>query len=150
MKWVLSQILDTIRANQVTIIHGMTGSGKTTQVPQYILDECASDRVYCNIVVTQPRRIAAISIAKRVCSERAWTLGTVCGYQVCTLLKPLLLLFGWMMLRLMAGASCCCWWLEFCVVAYGWSFVLWLMAGVLFCGLWLELCVAAYGWSFMI
>ena len=124
MKWLLSQILDTIRVNQVTIIHGLTGSGKTTQVPQYILDECASERVYCNIVVTQPRRIAAISIAKRVCSVRAWTLGTVCGYQVCTLLKPLLLLFAWLMLRIMAGALCCGLWLELCVAAYEWSFMI--------------------------
>lgn len=74
--------MSTIESNQVTIIHGATGSGKTTQVPQYILDHYANEGRYCNIIVTQPRRIAAISIARRVCHERNWTLGTVCGYKV--------------------------------------------------------------------
>ena len=66
----------------MTIIQGSTGSGKTTQVPQYILDHYAEKGDYCNIIVTQPRRIAAMSIAKRVCQERDWSLGSVCGYQV--------------------------------------------------------------------
>ncbi|KAL9952201.1 hypothetical protein ACROYT_G039416 [Oculina patagonica] len=76
------QIVDTIESNSVTIVQGATGSGKTTQVPQYILDEYAKNQRYCNIIVTQPRRIAAISIAKRVCQERGWTLGSLVGYQV--------------------------------------------------------------------
>ena len=76
------QVVATIECNQVTVIQGSTGSGKTTQVPQYILDHYADMGKYCNIIVTQPRRIAAMSIAKRVCSERKWDLGTICGYQV--------------------------------------------------------------------
>ncbi|XP_077865739.1 ATP-dependent RNA helicase TDRD9-like [Saccoglossus kowalevskii] len=76
------QIISTIESNQVTVIQGSTGSGKTTQVPQYILDHYASENRYVNIVVTQPRRIAAISIAKRVCAERGWQLGSLVGYQV--------------------------------------------------------------------
>ena len=76
------QVILTIESNQVTIIQGSTGSGKTTQVPQYILDHYAEKGEYCNIIVTQPRRIAAMSIAKRVCQERGWPLGSVCGYQV--------------------------------------------------------------------
>lgn len=64
------------------VIQGPTGCGKTTQVPQYILDYCRESNTYCNIIVTQPRRIAAISVAKRVCVERGWALGTICGYQV--------------------------------------------------------------------
>ncbi|XP_050405391.2 ATP-dependent RNA helicase TDRD9 [Patella vulgata] len=76
------EIIATIESNQVTVIQGSTGSGKTTQVPQYLLDHYAKENRYCNIVVTQPRRIAAMSIAKRVCNERSWALGTVCGYQV--------------------------------------------------------------------
>lgn len=76
------QVLATIESNQVTVIQGSTGSGKTTQVPQYILDHYAGMGKYCNIIVTQPRRIAAMSIARRVCNERKWELGTVCGYQV--------------------------------------------------------------------
>ena len=74
--------MNTIENNQVTVIQGATGSGKTTQVAQYILDYYAKQNQYCNIIVTQPRRIAAISIARRVCQERGWELGTICGYQV--------------------------------------------------------------------
>jgi ATP-dependent RNA helicase TDRD9 len=80
MYW--QQVISMIESNQVTVVQGATGSGKTTQVPQYILDHYAKSGRYCNIIVTQPRRIAAISIARRVCSERKWQLGTVCGYQV--------------------------------------------------------------------
>lgn len=75
-------ILNMIESTRVTIIQGSTGSGKTTQVPQYILDKFASESRHCNIVVTQPRRIAAISIARRVADERGWRLGSLVGYQV--------------------------------------------------------------------
>jgi len=71
-----------VESQQVTVIEGETGCGKTTQVPQYILDYYAAQGRYCNIIVTQPRRIAAISIARRVCAERRWQLGHICGYQV--------------------------------------------------------------------
>lgn len=67
----------------MTIIKGSTGCGKTTQVPQFILDSYAQNRKHCNIIVTQPRRIAAISVAKRVAEERGWQIGTLVGYQVC-------------------------------------------------------------------
>ena len=76
------KILKTIESSQFVIIQGGTGCGKTTQVPQYILDKHMKEKTYCNIIVTQPRRIAAISVAKRVSSERNWELGKVCGYQI--------------------------------------------------------------------
>jgi len=79
---VQETVLHTIEANKVVIIQGSTGSGKTTQVAQYILDHYQQRRRYCNILVTQPRRIAAMSVAKRVCEERKWPLGTLVGYQV--------------------------------------------------------------------
>ncbi|XP_031345439.1 probable ATP-dependent RNA helicase spindle-E isoform X2 [Photinus pyralis] len=77
-----SEILSLLAVNPVVIVQGPTGCGKTTRVPQFILDECRMQDKPCKIVVTQPRRIAAISVAKRVCEERAWPLGEVCGYQV--------------------------------------------------------------------
>ncbi|CAG9830172.1 unnamed protein product [Diabrotica balteata] len=75
------KILYHIGIYNVVIIHGPTGCGKTTQVPQFILDYCRDEGKYCNIAVTQPRKIATINIAKRVCEERGWAMGTVCGYQ---------------------------------------------------------------------
>ena len=78
----MTEILETISGYPVTIIQGATGSGKTTQVPQFLLDEAARERKYCNIVITQPRKIAAMSLARRVCTERGWELGYVVGYHV--------------------------------------------------------------------
>ncbi|CAG9770070.1 unnamed protein product [Ceutorhynchus assimilis] len=77
-----SRILTRIALNQVVVIQGDTGCGKTTQVPQMIMDSLRENNEVCNIIVTQPRKIATINVAKRVCEERGWTLGTVCGYQV--------------------------------------------------------------------
>ena len=51
-------------------------------MPQIILDESARTRKLCRIVVTQPRRIAARSVAGHVCKERDWELGSICGYKV--------------------------------------------------------------------
>ena len=58
--------------------------GKTTQIPQFILDDSLSgpaDQV-ANIICTQPRRISAISVAQRVAQERAEHLGNSVGYQI--------------------------------------------------------------------
>ncbi|XP_012255284.2 probable ATP-dependent RNA helicase spindle-E [Athalia rosae] len=75
-------IVSMIETNQCVVIQGPTGCGKTTQVPQFILNACFDKKIHCNIVVTQPRRIAAISIAKRVSEERHWPVGTLVGYQI--------------------------------------------------------------------
>ena len=76
------KILRAIDINRVLIIEGATGCGKTTQVPQFIADDCAIKGKPFNIVVTQPRRIAAQSIAKRVAEERRWPFPSVVGYQI--------------------------------------------------------------------
>ncbi|NXJ92746.1 TDRD9 helicase, partial [Corythaixoides concolor] len=76
------EIVSLIESNSVVIIQGATGSGKSTQIPQYVLDYCTEKSVYCNIAVTQPRKICARSIAKWVCKERSWKLGQFVGYQV--------------------------------------------------------------------
>uniref|UniRef100_A0A8C9KK65 ATP-dependent RNA helicase A n=1 Tax=Panthera tigris altaica TaxID=74533 RepID=A0A8C9KK65_PANTA len=79
-----SEILEAISQNSVIIIRGATGCGKTTQVPQFILDDfIQNDRAAeCNIVVTQPRRISAVSVAERVAYERGEEPGKSCGYSV--------------------------------------------------------------------
>lgn len=62
---------------QVVIISGETGCGKTTQIPQFILEsEVDSIRgTVCNIICTQPRRISAMSVSERVAAERGEKLG---------------------------------------------------------------------------
>ncbi|XP_053659053.1 3'-5' RNA helicase YTHDC2-like [Anopheles marshallii] len=76
------EILKCIQQNQVIIISGNTGSGKTTQVPQYILEEAAQTNQPCRIICTQPRRISAITVSERVCYERNEQLGDTVGYQI--------------------------------------------------------------------
>nr|CAD7398713.1 unnamed protein product [Timema cristinae] len=77
-------IMEAVNDNSVVIIRGNTGCGKTTQVCQYILDDYiqSGQGAYCNIVVTQPRRISAVSVADRVATERVEQLGMSVGYSV--------------------------------------------------------------------
>uniref|UniRef100_A0AAR2JI21 ATP-dependent RNA helicase DHX29 n=1 Tax=Pygocentrus nattereri TaxID=42514 RepID=A0AAR2JI21_PYGNA len=84
------RVLETLGRHRVVVVAGETGSGKSTQIPQFILEELlagGNEARPCNIVVTQPRRISAMSLANRVSQE----LGsedapggkdTLCGYQI--------------------------------------------------------------------
>ncbi|CAN7937110.1 unnamed protein product [Ixodes hexagonus] len=78
------QIVGAIENNRVIVLTGETGSGKTTQVPQFIFEEFINrdEGASCNIVVTQPRRISAISMATRIAKERGEELGESVGFQV--------------------------------------------------------------------
>lgn len=64
------EILDQIEKQQVVIIAGDVGCGKTTQVPQYILEDANHKKTPCRIVSVQPRRISALAAAERVTLER--------------------------------------------------------------------------------
>ena len=70
-----SAIMRSIRDNPVTIITAETGAGKSTQVPQWLLEEGYQ------IVVTQPRRLAARTVALRVAEEAGSRLGDLVGYR---------------------------------------------------------------------
>jgi pre-mRNA-splicing factor ATP-dependent RNA helicase DHX38/PRP16 len=69
-----------INENKILVIVGETGSGKTTQLTQYLKEEgyCANGIIGC----TQPRRVAAVSVAKRVSEEMNVELGGEVGYSI--------------------------------------------------------------------
>ncbi|KAL1506304.1 hypothetical protein ABEB36_005693 [Hypothenemus hampei] len=77
-------ILNSIQQSQVAVVSGETGCGKSTQVPQFILDEWISqyNNKHLEIVCTQPRRISAIGVAERVADERVEKIGATVGYQI--------------------------------------------------------------------
>lgn len=74
------QIIETISENMVTIICGETGSGKTTQVPQFLYEAGYTSGGYL-IGITEPRRVAAMSMSKRVAEELGLTQDDV-SYQI--------------------------------------------------------------------
>ena len=73
-------IMNAIRDNQVVIIAGETGSGKTTQIPKMCLDLGLGEKGL--IGHTQPRRLAARSVAERIAEELGQKIGETVGYQV--------------------------------------------------------------------
>lgn len=74
-------IIEAVQKNQVVILIGETGSGKSTQVVQYLYDAgfCNRDEL---IACTQPRKMAAISLATRVSTEMGCSLGGIVGYRM--------------------------------------------------------------------
>ncbi|KAM4698937.1 ATP-dependent RNA helicase DHX33 [Discoglossus pictus] len=75
-----AQLIGQLRQLECAVIIGETGSGKTTQIPQYLYE--ASIGRQGAIAVTQPRRMAAISLATRVSEEKKTELGKLVGYTV--------------------------------------------------------------------
>jgi len=73
-------IIDSISNNPVVIISGETGSGKTTQIPKFCL--AAGCGIDGKIGCTQPRRIAAMTVSKRIAEEFGETLGKSVGYKI--------------------------------------------------------------------
>jgi len=76
------ELLEVIRNNQVVLVTGDTGSGKTTQVPQYLLQEATESGQCVRLVCCQPRRITAVTVAERVAQERGEKVGGTIGYQI--------------------------------------------------------------------
>lgn len=83
---VRQELLHLIADNKIVVIIGETGSGKTTQLTQYLYEEGYANNGV--IACTQPRRVAAVSVAKRVSEETETELGHKVGYairfEVCT------------------------------------------------------------------
>lgn len=76
------EFLDIYHNTQVMVFVGETGSGKTTQIPQYVLYDELPQFTGKLIACTQPRRVAATSVAQRVADELDVTLGNEVGYSV--------------------------------------------------------------------
>ncbi|XP_072310828.1 ATP-dependent RNA helicase DHX29 [Eucyclogobius newberryi] len=83
-------ILEALQRHPIVVVAGETGSGKSTQIPQFILEYMLTGGKGpqpCNIVVTQPRRISAMSLACRVseelgCEDGPGAKSSLCGYQI--------------------------------------------------------------------
>ena len=73
-------IVDAVKNNQVIILIGQTGSGKSTQIVQYLHNSGFSRNGI--IACTQPRKVAAVSLAKHVSTEMSVRLGTTLGYKM--------------------------------------------------------------------
>ncbi|XP_071802990.1 uncharacterized protein [Asterias amurensis] len=85
-----SRIEEAMRLNKAVVLQGETGSGKSTQIPQYLVDmalesqedEGSSQRPQWRVVCTQPRRVAALTLSKRVAEEYGCQVGEEVGYFV--------------------------------------------------------------------
>ncbi|XP_026676469.1 3'-5' RNA helicase YTHDC2-like [Diaphorina citri] len=77
-----NHIMQTVLKNQVLILTGDTGSGKSTQVPQIILEHYRDSKQPARIICAQPRRISAVTVAERVAYEINETVGNTVGYQI--------------------------------------------------------------------
>lgn len=75
------EIMDKINSSFITLICGETGSGKSTQIPQFLYEYGYTNSLG-RIAITQPRRVAAISLATRVARELKVDLGKEVGYQI--------------------------------------------------------------------
>ena len=78
------QTLALIRTCRASVVSGATGCGKTTQVPQFILEDAIHENrgARCSVVVTQPRRLSAMAVAERVAAERGEKIGQTVGYSI--------------------------------------------------------------------
>ena len=76
------KIMQSIGANRVTCIQGETGCGKSSMVPQYILEDAQKRGKSVKVLVTQPRRLAAVTLARRVASQRGEETGRTVGYRI--------------------------------------------------------------------
>ncbi|XP_033639552.1 ATP-dependent RNA helicase DEAH12, chloroplastic-like isoform X1 [Asterias rubens] len=85
-----SRIEEAMRRNKAVVLQGETGSGKSTQIPQYLVDmalesqedEGSSQRPQWRVVCTQPRRVAALTLSKRVAEEYGCQVSEEVGYFV--------------------------------------------------------------------
>lgn len=76
------KFVNLLSENQIIVLVGETGSGKTTQIPQWCVDYCRKKQIKIGVACTQPRRVAAMSVAARVAEEMDVQLGQEVGYSI--------------------------------------------------------------------
>eukprot|EP00978_Attheya_sp_CCMP212_P004713 scaffold10348_cov54-Attheya_sp.AAC.6 len=76
------RLLTAVEENQIVVVEGETGSGKTTQIPQFLVEAGYAEQGQTMVACTQPRRVAATSIASRVADEMDVPLGQEVGYTI--------------------------------------------------------------------
>lgn len=77
------ELVNIILSNKVTLVTGETGSGKSTQIVQFVLDKMSSEGNFeSKIICTQPRRISTIGLAERISDERCLKVGEETGYVI--------------------------------------------------------------------
>lgn len=74
------EFLDMLRQHQIIVLVGETGSGKTTQIPQFVVEALSGGQR--QVACTQPRRVAAMSVSRRVAEEMDVTIGEEVGYSI--------------------------------------------------------------------
>ena len=75
-------LLSAVSIGQVVLVTGDTGSGKTTQVVQYLLEEASLNNENVRMVCCQPRRLTTVTVSERVAAERGEKVGGSVGYQI--------------------------------------------------------------------
>ena len=75
-------VLAAVAVHPCIVVQGDTGCGKSSQVPQYILAAAVAGGTRCSIVVAQPRRVAAVTLAQRVAAELGEGVGGTVGYAI--------------------------------------------------------------------
>jgi len=104
-----AHIIQAVNSNQIVLVTGETGSGKTTQVPQYLLEDAYANQKAVRVVVCEPRRLAAVTVSERVAQERDEEIGVSIGYQIrldsCTSAKNMVTFctYGVLLRSLMGG-----------------------------------------------
>jgi pre-mRNA-splicing factor ATP-dependent RNA helicase DHX15/PRP43 len=76
------KLVQAVQDNQIVVVEGETGSGKTTQIPQFLVEAGYAKQGKTAVACTQPRRVAATSIAARVAEEMDVELGQEVGYTI--------------------------------------------------------------------
>src|SRR4051812_33835193 len=79
---IIPDALSRLREHKALVLVAEPGAGKTTRLPPAIVTSDLLSREHPNVILLQPRRVAARAAAQRIADENGWQLGGVVGYQI--------------------------------------------------------------------